>query len=69
MLGQRRYFHSDEPSVADASIFGMLRIIRDGPMMNGAAMIARRPALADYVERMEAISPRPVGAAIHSLLE
>jgi glutathione S-transferase len=69
MLGQRRYFHSDDPSIADASIFGMLRIIRDGPMMNAAAMIERRPSLAEYVERMEAISPRPVGAAVHSLLE
>jgi glutathione S-transferase len=69
MLGQRSYFHADEPSVADASVFGMLRIIRDGPMMNGAAMIERRPTLAEYVDRMEAISPRPVGSAIHSLID
>ncbi len=67
MLGQRLYFHADEPSVADASVFGMLRIIRDGPMMSGTAMITRRPILAEYVERMEAISPRPVAAALHSL--
>ena len=69
MLGQRSYFHADEPSVADASVVGMLRVIRDGPMMGGSAMITRRPTLADYVERMEAISPRPVAAALHSLVE
>jgi glutathione S-transferase len=57
MLGQRRFFHADEPSIADVSVFGMLRIIRDGPMLNGAAMIERRPTLADYTARMDAISP------------
>ena len=64
MLGQRSFFYDEAPSVADASVFGMLRIVRDGPMMGGAKMIERRPALADYVERMERISPRPVGLAM-----
>ncbi|MEE2665948.1 MAG: glutathione S-transferase family protein [Myxococcota bacterium] len=69
MLGQRHYFHANEPSVADASVFGMLRIIRDGPMMSGNAMIIRRPALAKYVDRMEAICPRPTAATSRSLGE
>jgi len=69
MLGQRAFFHADEPSVADTAVFGMLRIVRDGPMMRGAEMIARRPVLARYVDRMEAISPRPVAAAIESLID
>ena len=56
MLGDRPFFHADEPSVADASVFGMLRIIRDGPMMNGARMVERRPSLATYMTRMEALS-------------
>lgn len=64
MLGQRPFFHSDDPSVADTSVFGMLRIIRDGPMIGGAAMIARRPTLSGYVDRMEAISPRPIAAML-----
>ena len=69
MLGQRSFFYAEVPSVADAAVFGMLRIVRDGPMMNGAQMISRRPALAAYVDRMEQISPRPLAAAIHSWVE
>lgn len=41
ILGQRAYFHAEEPSVADAAVFGMLRVIRDGPMMSGELMVER----------------------------
>ena len=61
MLGQRDYFHADQPSVADASVFGMLRVIRDGPMMAGDKMVERRPTLANYMRRMEALSTSTVG--------
>jgi glutathione S-transferase len=57
ILGQRAYFHAEEPSVADAAVFGMLRVIRDGPMMSGELMVERRPSLARYMLRMQAISP------------
>ena len=57
MLGQRDFFHADQPSVADASVYGMLRIIRHGPMMGGSAMVERRPALAGYMERMDVMCP------------
>jgi len=57
MLGQRPFFLSDAPSVADASIVGMLRIIRNGPMMGGEELVVRRPTLEAYVQRMAAISP------------
>jgi len=67
MLGQRQYFHADAPSVADASVFGMLRVIRDGPMMSGEAMVTRRPTLAKYVERMEAICARAAVTRSRSL--
>lgn len=64
MLGTRDYFHADQPSVADASVYGMLRIIRDGPMMGGREMVERRPALAAYVDRMAQVSPTVSGAAL-----
>lgn len=57
MLGRRPFFLSDQPSVADAAVFGMLIIIRDGPMMNGDEMVARRPSLSAFTERMEKLTP------------
>ena len=67
MLGQRPYFHSEEPSVADASVFGMLRLIRDGPMMNGSLMVERRPELAHYMQRMESISPSTLAGDLSTI--
>lgn len=52
-LGGRPYFHSDQPSIADISVFAMLRILRDGPIPHTRAAIDERPALAAFVRRME----------------
>lgn len=52
MLGTSRFFQSTTPCVADLSIYAMLRVIRDGPMLSGREMIEARTPLADYVERM-----------------
>ncbi|MCG8591223.1 MAG: glutathione S-transferase family protein [Proteobacteria bacterium] len=62
-LGDRPYFHSDRPSLADLSVFGMLQVVRDGPMELGARIVAERPTLSDYLERMERVTRGPDGEA------
>jgi glutathione S-transferase len=52
-LGQRPFFYADEPSVADVAVYGMLRILHDGPMTGAHDLIIERPELLAYMERME----------------
>ena len=52
-LGNRPFFHSEEPSAADLSVTGMLSIIRDGPMVAAAEELRLRPVLLEYMERVE----------------
>jgi len=51
-LRDRPFFHSDEPSVADLSVYSMLLILRDGPIPGCAEAIAERPSLAAFLDRM-----------------
>ncbi len=53
-LGDRPFFHADEPSIADISVYATLRVLRDGPIPGCAEALAERPALAAFVDRMEA---------------
>jgi glutathione S-transferase len=52
-LGQRPFFYADEPSVADASVYGMLSILQDGPMTGAHDLVGERPELLAYMGRME----------------
>jgi len=52
-LGQRPFFHAEQPSLADLSVFGMLRVLRDGPMPGMKSFIETRPTMVDYMQRME----------------
>jgi len=52
-LGQRPYFYADEPSVADISVYGMLRILHEGPIVGSRELVEERPELGEYMERME----------------
>lgn len=62
-LGDRSYFHAEEPSVADLSVYAMLRVLREGPIPGSAQFIEERPRLAAYLERMEGrIQPHEVQA-------
>lgn len=54
MLGDREFFHGAQPCVADLSIFGMLKVMRDSPMTGGGRALQGRPTLVAYMERMEA---------------
>ncbi len=52
-LGERPFFYADEPSVADVSVYGMLRILYGGPILGIDAEILERPELVAYMKRME----------------
>ncbi len=53
VLGERIFFYAEEPSIADISIYAMLRVLRDGPIPGCAEALAERPSLASFVELME----------------
>lgn len=51
-LGTRPFFHAQEPSIADLSIYSMLRVLRGGAIPGCAEAIADRPALSAFIDRM-----------------
>ncbi len=51
-LGSRDFFYSNQPSVADLAVFGMLLVMREGPMPGSAEMLAGRPSLVAHLDRM-----------------
>jgi glutathione S-transferase len=53
ILGHRPYFYADELSVADLAIFGQLESARSGPTPQAVELIKGRPALTDWMERVE----------------
>ena len=55
-LGDRPFFYADQPSVADLSVYAMLRIMETGPMTNSATMVRSREPLTAYMKRMEALT-------------
>jgi len=53
-LGDRAFLLADEPSWADLSVCGMLEVMRQSALAGGAELLAERPALGDYMERLDA---------------
>jgi glutathione S-transferase len=51
-LRDRPFFHSDEPSIADLSVYAMLLVLREGSIPGCADAIAERPTLAAFLDRM-----------------
>lgn len=51
-LGNRPFFHAQEPSIADLSIYSMLIVLRGGAIPGCAEAIAERPTLGAFIERM-----------------
>jgi glutathione S-transferase len=51
-LRERPFFHSDEPSIADISVYAMLHVLEDGPIPDCGRAIAERPTLVAYINRM-----------------
>lgn len=52
-LGQRDFFYADQPSFADISVVGMLRLLHDGPMPGAKDLIEDRAELVAYMKRMD----------------
>ncbi|MBJ22370.1 MAG: hypothetical protein GY910_15465 [bacterium] len=52
-LRDRAFFHPDEPSIADISVYSMLRVLRNGPIPHCAQAIEERPTLAAFLDRLE----------------
>ena len=52
-LGDRDFYYADVPSVADLSVYGMLRVLHDGPMTGARELIDERPELLAYMKRMD----------------
>jgi glutathione S-transferase len=64
LLGDRSFFHSETPSMADLSVLGMLLLMREGPIPRSREMLEARPALVAYLDRLEAATGgRRVAAA------
>jgi glutathione S-transferase len=60
-LDDRPYFFSERPGGADLAIFSQLDMLLSGPTPQAAQLIAARPALADYVRRVDAATAAAPG--------
>jgi len=64
-LGTRPYFHGQEPSIADLSIYSMLLVLRGGAIPGCAEAILERPTLCAFIDRMaERVAPRAGGRTL-----
>jgi glutathione S-transferase len=52
-LGARRFFYSDRLSMADLAVYGMLNVLRIDGIPGAAPLLPRRPALLDFMRRVE----------------
>jgi glutathione S-transferase len=52
-LGGNAFLFADRPGAADLAVFGQLRMLQSGPTPQGAELIALRPRLAAYAERVD----------------
>jgi glutathione S-transferase len=53
LLGSRRFFYADQPSMADLAVYGMLFILRMDAMTGSARLLASRPTLLEFMRRLE----------------
>jgi glutathione S-transferase len=53
LLGTRRFFYADQPSMADLGVYGMLFVLRMDAMTGSARLIASRPTLTEFMRRLE----------------
>lgn len=60
-LGNRPYFFADQLSVADLAVFGMLLVVRDGPMPRSITLLADRPTLAAHTARLTKLTQQGIG--------
>ncbi|MCP4040231.1 MAG: glutathione S-transferase family protein, partial [bacterium] len=60
-LGSRPYFFSDQLSVADLAAFGMLLVMRNGPMPGTAQMLESRPTLMVHTAQLTKLTRQGTG--------
>ncbi len=53
LLGSRRFFYADQPSMADLAVYGMLFVLRMDAMTGSARLLASRPTLIEFMRRVE----------------
>jgi glutathione S-transferase len=53
LLGTRRFFYADQPSMADLAVYGMLFVLRRDAMTGSARLLASRPTLTEFMRRLE----------------
>lgn len=58
VLDDRPFFHADQPSLADLSVYGQLHMARSGPTPDAAGLITARSGLVDYLKRVEEATAR-----------
>ncbi len=52
-LGTRPFFYSDQVSMADLAVYSMLHSMRNGGIPGATDMLAERPSLERFIERVE----------------
>ncbi len=53
-LGSRRFFYSEQVSMADLAVYGMLRTLHYDAIPGAARLLAMRPALGEFMRNVEA---------------
>lgn len=53
-LGERNFYYADAPSLADISVYGMLRTLHTGPLPGARELIEEHSELLAYMARMQA---------------
>ena len=53
LLGRSRFFHDNAPSAADLALYGQFATMRSGPTPEAEGLLDERPALADFMKRVE----------------
>lgn len=53
LLGTRRFFYAEQPSMADLAVYGMLFVLRMDAMLGSARLLANRPGLIEFMRRLE----------------
>ena len=54
LLADRPFLFADRASAADLAIFGQATMLRSGPTPQAEELIAARPALVNYLARVDA---------------
>ena len=53
LLGDRAFFHAEEPSLADLAVYAQLQMGLSGPTPEVEKLVAARPALTGFQKRVE----------------